>query len=964
MLNNRKNFRADCQVQRELEDLATDLHSTLITKRLKAVKELGKLKTPLAIEPLTRILADRSKEVRCATIEAITMIGPSNLSELIIPMARDKSADVRLRTAHSLGVCDDQESIDTLMQLLRDPKDDVANMAAISLAKNKNSSLAILIRHFSDKNWKIRARAANAVKKMGKSAAEALKSAVEDSDPNIMFWAAICLGSLRDRSHTKILLDKLHDKNTGVRIAALRALREIGDPNVAARLFEALSHPSEQIRDLIYEILKDFGTHSIPYLMDSLSSEYWTGRSLAAQALSDMGSEAVYPLISSLESQDKERRYWSIKILGKMREKSALPEIKKFLYDPDPEIRMAALESVSHFQTPDIVPQIIERFLDPAWIVRKHASHAAAKFRGQAVPHLLKALNSIEEDVRYWSLRTIAEINPNGIYTHLIRLFKDSSWTIRKTTSDVLGGCGEDALIELSTLATDSSDPEVRYWVLRSLGKIGSSISLPLLFKALDDQSEAIRDAAQKALANYGKEIFDDLFSLLKSEKRLLLESVCSTFQRMDSELVIPKLVRSLGKFDEHISYWIRRIMIGFKDKCRIPVIKLLENQSDEVRRQAILCLGEVGVSENSSLILPHLKDEYWPARIAAADALGNLGDCATVLPLCEAMDDDDEDLAMAAINALGKIADEKAIPGLISTLSRESWGLKYHAIRILGEMRVNRAFADLIKLLDEDTLELKTQIIASLARLSHPRCYEELKARFDKETDEKARQAYILALAEIGNPAIIPDLIKLSRPTNNFEERRIAIKALGIIHAESARAVLIQALKDKDPVISREALVSLEAILPAEDFKKTEKAINAARKKHERFRKVFSDGMRQMRLGAIEDAEKSLKEAVKIKPKAAYVYSALGNLYYKTGKLIDATKAYVMATSINPEDITLKLNLGMVYYRRRAYREATQVFSKVVKVAGNTSQQGVYASKMLSKITAEMQQNPGTPAV
>ena len=312
-----KFFKGDCQIQREVEDLVTDLRSTLITKRLKAVKGLGKLKTPLAVEPLSQILQDRSKEVRCAAVEALSLINPANLTEMLVPLSRDRSADVRLRVAHALGNKDDQESTECLMNLMRDPKDPVANMAAKSLAKSPKASLALLIRQFGDKSWKIRSRSAMAVKRMGKGAVDALKSAIEDPDSNVRFWAASCLGHLRDRTHTSFLLEKLNDRDLGVRIAALRALREIGDPNVASKLFEALSQPSEQIRDLIYEILKDFGTYSIPYLMDSLSSEYWMGRALAAQALTDMGSEAVFPLVSALESQDKERRYWAIKILGK-----------------------------------------------------------------------------------------------------------------------------------------------------------------------------------------------------------------------------------------------------------------------------------------------------------------------------------------------------------------------------------------------------------------------------------------------------------------------------------------------------------------------------------------------------------------------------------------------------------------------------------------------------------------------
>jgi HEAT repeat protein len=692
--------------------------------------------------------------------------------------------------------------------------------------------------------------------------------------------------------------------------------------------------------------------------MESLSSEYWMGRALAAQALTDMGSEAVFPLVSALESQDKERKYWAIRILGKMKEKSAYKDIRKFLSDSDAEIRMAALEAVASYLNTDSIPMIIERFLDPAWIVRKHACRAMVKFGSKAVTYLLKALNSIEEDVRYWSLRSIGEIKPAGIYTQLIGLFKDKSWTIRKTTSDVLGSYGEEALMELSALATDSSDPEVRYWVLRSLGKIGSSISLPLLFKALEDPSEAIRDAAQKALANYHEEVIDDLFALLKTDRRKLLESVAATFQRMDKEVIVPRLCRNLGKFDEHVSFWIRRTLIHFANEARSEILKLLNSKSDEIRRQAILAIGQIGVSENTEVIVHHLKDEYWPARIAAAETLGELGEISAVIPLMEALDDDDEDLATAAIIALGKIGDAKAVPGLISTLQRESWTLKFQAIKILGELRAQRAFLDLIKLLDEDTLDLKPHIIRAIAKTNHQRCYEELHKRFLREDELEARLAYIEALALLGNPAVVPEFIKLSKPDNSWEERRLAVKGLGIMKAVDAKPAIIQALKDKDPVINREALAALESMLPPEEYRKTEKAFAEARKRQEKFQHAFNGGMKQMRLGAMKEAESLLKEAIQINPKAAYVYSALGNLYYKTGKLIDSTRAYVMASNINPEDVTLKLNLGMVYYRRRAYKEALQVFERVEKSAGPKSQQGAYARRMLSRIQIEMKQN------
>ncbi|HEY9070526.1 MAG TPA: HEAT repeat domain-containing protein, partial [Candidatus Ozemobacteraceae bacterium] len=780
-----RTLKGDCQIQRELEDLVTDLKSTLITKRLKAVKSLGKLKTPLAVDPLREVLTDRSKEVRCAAVEALASIRPANLVELLLPLSHDRSADVRLRVAYALTGHDTEDAVRCLLDLMRDPKDSVAVMAAKCLSKSPRAALAILIRQFGDKVWKLRSRSAMAVGRMGRVATDALKAALDDPDPNIRFWSALCLGHLRDRSLTKELTNKLSDPETGVRMAVLRALREIGDPSVVGKLFEALSQPSEQVRDLIYDILKDFGTHSIPFLMESLSSEYWMGRSLAARALTEMGSEAISPLTAALESQDKERRFWAIKILGQMREPTALPEIRRFLTDQDSEIRMAAVQALAGFPQSDTIPLLIERFLDPSWVVRREACKSLIACGMPAVQALLSALGSVEEDVRYWALRALGDIRPAGIFPEIVKLLRDRSWTIRKTASDVLSTFGDEALVELTGLAAEG-DSEVRYWVLQALGKIGSNISLPLLFRALEDPSEAIRNSAQKALANYGTGILDDLLALFKSDKRRLLESVVQTLRQMPADAVVPRLCHALGKFDEHFSYWIRRVLEGFPTASRKPVIQLLESKANEVRRQAIYVLGQIGRPEDAEIVTPHLKDEHWPARIAAAETLGVLGSPFAVEPLLDALEDDDEDLALAACKALGRIGDDRAVPGLITALQRESWTVKAQAIQTLGLMRARRAVPDLLRMMEEEALDLKIPVIRAIGEIRHPDSYKALRERFDRETDIEARTAYIDAFASIGQQAIVPELIELVKPIHPWEERRAAIRALGRLQAPS----------------------------------------------------------------------------------------------------------------------------------------------------------------------------------
>ena len=197
--------KSDKKIENEIEDLVTDLRSTLITKRLRAVRELGRLKYIEAAEPLSYVLNDRSRDIRCAAVEALFQISPENLSSLIIPLTRDKSADVRLRAARALSGCVDNEpAFEALVTLLYDVKDEVANMAAKSLSKQPVSKLSALIRLFADKSWKIRSRAAMAITKMGRVAVEALKAATSDKDSNIRFWAITWLGHLTDRNYTNL----------------------------------------------------------------------------------------------------------------------------------------------------------------------------------------------------------------------------------------------------------------------------------------------------------------------------------------------------------------------------------------------------------------------------------------------------------------------------------------------------------------------------------------------------------------------------------------------------------------------------------------------------------------------------------------------------------------------------------------------------------------------------------------
>lgn len=85
--------------------------------------------------------------------------------------------------------------------------------------------------------------------------------------------------------------------------------------------------------------------------------------------------------------------------------------------------------------------------------------------------------------------------------------------------------------------------------------------------------------------------------------------------------------------------------------------------------------------------------------RLAAASALGNVGNARAVDPLISALDDEQGVNEMAAL-ALGEIGDPRAVEPLTAKLNDENWELRSSAAKALGKIGDDRAVDPLINLL------------------------------------------------------------------------------------------------------------------------------------------------------------------------------------------------------------------------------------------------------------------------
>ncbi|MFH1228377.1 MAG: HEAT repeat domain-containing protein [Planctomycetota bacterium] len=165
-----------------------------------------------------------------------------------------------------------------------------------------------------------------------------------------------------------LLLESLTGNDPMATEEARRELLEIGRPTVPF-LLKALETAKPDLRYMVVEIISDLrDERAINYLVKLLadSDEYTASiASVSARALGRMGSNIAIPhLMKSITSTDVELRYESIKALGLLRAKEALPLIKLAISDTAQTflgyyVRIAAIQSLGWLMDASSVKELI-----------------------------------------------------------------------------------------------------------------------------------------------------------------------------------------------------------------------------------------------------------------------------------------------------------------------------------------------------------------------------------------------------------------------------------------------------------------------------------------------------------------------------------------------------------------------------------------------------------------------------
>lgn len=530
-----------------------------------AIMDLGYEKTPEAYPILIEQLNDPNPMIQHAAIISLGRFGrPEAIDEIIKPkILKSPVGNIRWAAVAAIGKLGDYRVIDCLLKSVEDPEWIVRTQALTELKSkvqdiidHKNVRLSrILVHMFSLDNEEIINLAIEGFQELGVESLRLLHEALNNSLANIRANAARALGKLRCPQSTPYLLELLKDEDGRVRASAAEALGLIQDKASIEALVLMIQDNVEKVQEQAVAAIARFGRQATIPLLNALSREkdkfsqrallrclglisdpksapaiisclrnsYFVVRQAAVVALVRFGpsvTKLLVPRLSynladieklkkdALDKEHPELQLRAIKALGGLEDHRAVKLLKQLVEESLPDVQEAAASALS--------------LIGCASWGRCCALKVLAEIGDASlVPQIAPSLGDDSENVRFEAVRTIAKVGDSGATRHLIQIGKkdkadfiraEAVWMLRTV------GIGQPGVLDAALRALKDEARVVRRQAARLLGNFQDAKSIFPLLRAMADPHWSIRESAEVALTNFGRDAVLPLIGALESK--------------------------------------------------------------------------------------------------------------------------------------------------------------------------------------------------------------------------------------------------------------------------------------------------------------------------------------------------------------------------------------------------------------------------------------------------------------
>ena len=503
---------------------------------------------------------------------------------------------------------------------------------------------------------------------------EPLLGALKDREVPVRYNAALALGEQGDVRAVEPLIAVRHDKNEDVRRAVAIGLGELATPECVPALVEALKDRVESVRRAAAEglywavdhrptALRRVGadTHrhindprAVEALVAALDDSDASVRIAAAQSLHAVDDpRAVKGLLGALKDKDTSVRTEAVAVLAcsESAEPRVVQALVATLTDRDASVRTASAAGLVRMKEPRGTEALIAALQDRSASVRGQAAQA---LRHTTDPRAIEALVSIlshREAVRESVLDRV-----NNVFGRDAELYsRDTDSIVHARVSQALEGSKDPAAIQALTAALQDDSYAVRVSAALSLDRLDDSVAVEAMVRSLAHQIRL--RAAARAVDVSG---YMDIAS-----------------GGLDFDYVAQKLVRP-GAVETLISL--------LDDPTSAVAVVAASALGDLKDRRATVPLERTLLRDRYDRSLSKYDDPE-RADLAAAIALGKIGDPDAVLDLEAALRRGDTPMKQCAAGALSNIADRRAVGALAAAVQVHDSYLQVQAARGLRKI-------------------------------------------------------------------------------------------------------------------------------------------------------------------------------------------------------------------------------------------------------------------------------------
>lgn len=338
-------------------------------------------------------------------------------------------------------------------------------------------------------------------KDLGRKALETVVAHLKSDDSDVRAKAAEILGAAGNKAALGMLKGMLADRDKHVRIAAARALWELGSPAGVKTVYAILNDipaqgtvpvtnaPLVELKIISQNKIRESamaalawmkGEKAAPELYKLKNDNYGTIRDAAARELAKLGhSEELAQFTEALASEDEAIRFESATLMGKICAPEAAGPLKSLLAaEKSVRVRMAVLDALK---------------CNPA---RKEAS-----------AELLKLADDQNPTIRHKAVAALAGIKDAKVQAKQAEIAASSADIRLKISAQkgltLAGGTPDKTSVQS---ALDAVSPEVKLEALDVITAFSDDDAAQLLAQALDDVSVPVKlEAALQVLKRFSR---------------------------------------------------------------------------------------------------------------------------------------------------------------------------------------------------------------------------------------------------------------------------------------------------------------------------------------------------------------------------------------------------------------------------------------------------------------------------